>query len=189
VRKGVTAPLTQNQFDALVCFAFNVGNGALLSSTLLRELNKRDYAAAANQFLRWNKAGGHELPGLTRRREAERRLFLATSNGGHGYRCSQCNTNWPSGSDYKQCPFCETDTWPISDADSVLTYAEAEQLLAKHQAQYQAAADLERRLDDAFDGMFCRENGIANPFGLDAVLADVTHNKAPLCECINVFMP
>lgn len=107
----------------------------------------------------------------------------------YGYRCTMCNTNWPSGSDYKECPFCDTDTWPISDADEVLTYAEAKQLIAKHQSDYQAAADLDRRLDVAFNGMFCRDNGIVNPFGEDAVLADVSHNKAPLCECINVFMP
>lgn len=75
VLDAVTVPLTQGQFDALVSFAYNVGTGALRSSTLLRVLNAGDYDAAADQFLRWNRAGGRVLPGLTRRREAERKLF------------------------------------------------------------------------------------------------------------------
>lgn len=78
--EGVTAlvkvPLTSNQFSALVSFAFNVGVSALKSSTLLKKLNRGDLNGAANEFLRWNKAGGKELEGLTKRREAERNLFL-----------------------------------------------------------------------------------------------------------------
>lgn len=66
----------QCQFDALVCFAFNVGTGNLAGSTLLRKLKAGDIAGAADEFLRWDKAGGHVLAGLTRRREAERELFL-----------------------------------------------------------------------------------------------------------------
>lgn len=76
VNKAVKVPLTANQFSALVCFAFNVGIGAFQDSTLLRVLNQSDYAAAANELLRWNKGGGKVLPGLTRRRQAERALFL-----------------------------------------------------------------------------------------------------------------
>jgi len=72
----VTVPLTANQFSALVSFAYNVGGGALSKSTLLRLLNAGDYAAAANQFRRWNLAAGKELPGLVKRRAAERALFL-----------------------------------------------------------------------------------------------------------------
>ena len=72
----VTVPLNDDQFSALVSFVYNVGEGALASSTLLRLLNRRDYQGAAEQFLRWNKAGGAELAGLTRRRRAERALFL-----------------------------------------------------------------------------------------------------------------
>lgn len=74
---SVTVPLSQNQFDALVSFAYNVGLGALRSSTLLRLLNAGDYKGAAAQFKRWNKAGGKELAGLTRRRADEAALFLA----------------------------------------------------------------------------------------------------------------
>ena len=71
----VKVPITLNQFSALVSFAYNVGVGALYDSTLLRKLNKKDYKGAANEFLRWNKAGGKVLPGLTRRRLAEKDLF------------------------------------------------------------------------------------------------------------------
>lgn len=77
VERLVKVPLTQGQFDALVSFAFNLGEGALAQSTLLRLLNAGDYAGAAAQFERWNKAGGRVLPGLVRRRAAERALFEA----------------------------------------------------------------------------------------------------------------
>lgn len=73
----VTVPVNQNQFDALVDFAYNLGVNALKGSTLLRKLNAGDYAGAANEFPKWNKAGGKELAGLTRRREAEKFLFLS----------------------------------------------------------------------------------------------------------------
>lgn len=73
----VTVPLNQNQFDALVDFTYNLGVNALKGSTLLKKLNAGDYAGAANEFTKWNKAGGKELAGLTRRREAEKSLFLS----------------------------------------------------------------------------------------------------------------
>lgn len=80
VQALVKVPLADRQFGALVSFAFNVGVGALAKSTLLRRLNERDFAAAAEQFLVWNKGRKNgvliELPGLTRRRRAERALFL-----------------------------------------------------------------------------------------------------------------
>lgn len=69
--------VNQCQFDALVCFAFNVGTKALDTSTLLKKLTIGDVEGASDEFLRWNKAGGKVLEGLTRRRQAERRLFLA----------------------------------------------------------------------------------------------------------------
>ncbi|WP_263971627.1 lysozyme [Leptolyngbya ohadii] len=72
----VTVPLNDDQFSALVSFTYNVGEGAFAGSTLLRLLNQRDYRGAADQFLRWNLGDGVELPGLTRRRRAERALFL-----------------------------------------------------------------------------------------------------------------
>ena len=77
VSRLVKVGLTQGQFDALVSFTYNLGARSLSISTLLRKLNVGDYAGAADEFLRWNKAGGKVLNGLTRRREAERALFLS----------------------------------------------------------------------------------------------------------------
>lgn len=76
VSRLVKVGVTQGQFDALVSFTYNLGSRSLSTSTLLRKLNAGDYAGAADEFLRWNKAGGKVLNGLTRRREAERDLFL-----------------------------------------------------------------------------------------------------------------
>lgn len=66
---------TQNRFDSLVSFSFNVGLGNLLSSTLLRKHIAGDYDGAAQQFSRWNRAAGKEMKGLTRRRAAEAALY------------------------------------------------------------------------------------------------------------------
>lgn len=76
VRNGVTVPITQNQFDALVSFTFNVGIGGFNRSSVRSNLNNRHFTAAADSLLKWNKAGGKTVKGLTRRREAERELFL-----------------------------------------------------------------------------------------------------------------
>ncbi|MGC0154945.1 lysozyme [Chromobacterium vaccinii] len=77
VSRLATAPVNQNQFDALVSFSYNLGLGNLQSSTLLRLLNAGDYRGAAGQFPLWDKAGGQVLPGLLKRRQAEQALFLA----------------------------------------------------------------------------------------------------------------
>lgn len=77
VNAAAKVPLTQAQFDALVSFTFNLGPGHLRSSTLLRKLNAGDYQGAADQFPAWNKSGGKVLPGLVKRRAAERALFLS----------------------------------------------------------------------------------------------------------------
>ncbi|BEO21356.1 lysozyme (plasmid) [Serratia marcescens] len=76
VNQYVHVPLTQNQFDALVSFVFNLGVGNFRTSTLLKKLNADDDDGAAQEFGRWIHAGGKALPGLVRRREAERALFL-----------------------------------------------------------------------------------------------------------------
>lgn len=80
VLRLVQVPLDDGAFAALVSFAFNCGAANLAASTLLRKLNQGDREGAAEQFLRWNKARRNgvmiELPGLTRRRRAERALFL-----------------------------------------------------------------------------------------------------------------
>lgn len=75
VRKRVTVKLTQPQFDALVSFTFNVGNGAFRKSTLLKRLNAENYADVPTQLMRWVKAGGRTLRGLQNRRRAEGLMF------------------------------------------------------------------------------------------------------------------
>ncbi len=77
VNEKVTVDLSQNQFDALVCFVFNIGGTNFGKSTLLRKLNAGDTLGASLEFLKWNKAGMTELPGLTKRRAAEQSLFLS----------------------------------------------------------------------------------------------------------------
>jgi lysozyme len=79
IKHLVDVMLTQNQFDALASFVFNIGASAFGSSTLLRLLNKWDYAGAAEQFKRWNRGADGPLPGLVIRRAAERDLFLGAA--------------------------------------------------------------------------------------------------------------
>lgn len=78
--KGVLAlikrTLTPNQFAAVVSFAFNLGLGNLGKSTLLRCIAKGNMSDASCEFVKWNKAGGKVVGGLTRRRLAEKALFL-----------------------------------------------------------------------------------------------------------------
>ena len=71
----VKVPLTQGQFDALIDFCFNLGEGRLAASTLLKALNARRYQAACEQLLRWDLSGGEVHQGLRLRREAEARLW------------------------------------------------------------------------------------------------------------------
>lgn len=75
VQSLVKVPLTDNEFDALVAFAYNAGLGSLESSHLLALLNAGDIAGAANEFPRWNHVKGKVVAGLTNRRAAERALF------------------------------------------------------------------------------------------------------------------
>ncbi len=77
VSEALTHPVTQSQFDALVSFSYNLGVGALKKSTLLRLLNQGRTEEAAGEFLKWNRAGGKVLTGLTRRRQKEKELFLS----------------------------------------------------------------------------------------------------------------
>ena len=75
VNQHVKVPLTQNQFDALVSWTFNLGPGNLKSSTMLTKLNEKKYDEVPSQMKRWNKAGGKVLRGLERRRNAEAAMF------------------------------------------------------------------------------------------------------------------
>lgn len=76
VRTYATVPLTQQQFDALVDFAYNCGIGAMRGSTMLRKLNSRDYLGAAEELTKWTRAGGKVMAGLVKRRQAEKAMFL-----------------------------------------------------------------------------------------------------------------
>lgn len=76
INKLVKVVLTQNQFDALVSFVYNVGIAAFTSSTLLKLLNQKEYLAAADQLLRWVFAGKKYSAGLYNRRVDERKQFL-----------------------------------------------------------------------------------------------------------------
>jgi len=68
--------LSQNQFDALVCLAYNIGLGAFSKSTLLKKINAKDFTSASSEFLKWDIANGKKLLGLRKRREREQQLFL-----------------------------------------------------------------------------------------------------------------
>ena len=77
VNSYVQVQLTQKEFDAVVCFTFNVGCNAFKNSTMCKLINEEKYEEAAKEFPRWNKARGKILGGLIRRRKAEMELFLA----------------------------------------------------------------------------------------------------------------
>lgn len=75
VRSLIRVPLSQNQFDALTSFTFNLGGGALQRSTLRRVLNRGEYAQVPHELMRWVRAGGRVLNGLKARRAAEAKLY------------------------------------------------------------------------------------------------------------------
>jgi len=77
VSAAIKRPMTQNQFDAMVSLAFNIGGANFASSTLVKKFNAGDVQGAADQFPRWKNADGKEMKGLVRRRAAERELFLS----------------------------------------------------------------------------------------------------------------
>lgn len=77
IHQMVTAHLSQNEFDALASFIYNIGTGAFADSTMLRLINAGDFVGAANQFDRWVYAGSTKLAGLVTRRNAEEALFRA----------------------------------------------------------------------------------------------------------------
>ncbi|WP_447875874.1 lysozyme [Serratia fonticola] len=77
VNSAIKRPMTQSQFDAMVSLAFNIGGANFASSTLVKKFNAGDVTGAADEFPRWNRANGKVMNGLTRRRNAERELFLS----------------------------------------------------------------------------------------------------------------
>lgn len=72
----ITVPLSQGEYDAYLSFTYNVGVGSFCRSTLVKKLNAQDYLGACAELLRWNKAGGRVLNGLTKRRKAEYDLCM-----------------------------------------------------------------------------------------------------------------
>lgn len=72
----IKMPIGANEYAAFLSLAYNIGPGAFIKSSALRKFNEGDKSGAASAILLWNKAGGKVLPGLVRRREAEKRLFL-----------------------------------------------------------------------------------------------------------------
>lgn len=76
VGRLVKVPISQDQYDALVSFTFNVGEGNFAQSTLLRRLNLGDCFGAGREFPKWNKARGRVLPGLVKRRADEQTKFV-----------------------------------------------------------------------------------------------------------------
>ena len=77
VNAVVHVELTQEEFDALVDFAFNCGCRNLDSSTLMKKLNAGDYDGASHEFIKWDMAAGHHMSGLLKRREAEAAMFIS----------------------------------------------------------------------------------------------------------------
>lgn len=75
VRNAVKVDLTENQFAALVSWVYNIGEGAMKSSTLLKKLNAGDYDSVPSELMRWNKVKGKPVKGLTNRRAAEAGLW------------------------------------------------------------------------------------------------------------------
>ena len=112
VNEVVKVAITQNQFDALVSFTYNVGVGALKTSTLLRLLNSGDYIGAAEQFDRWVFAGQIKLAGLVRRRKAEKDLFSESLKLGKQIKivATALNVRAGAGTKYKAVKVLYKDT-------------------------------------------------------------------------------
>lgn len=79
IKRCVTAPLHQHEYDAYTSLAYNIGAGAFCASTLVRKLNAFDHEGACREILRWDKFKGAPLPGLTKRRQAEYRQCTGQS--------------------------------------------------------------------------------------------------------------
>lgn len=98
VNSVIKVPLNQKEFDAIVSFTYNVGNGALKSSTMLKRINnKEDKILIAKEFLKWTKNDGKVMLGLVRRRLVESLYFLGKSNYLKGF---DCKTTSPKLEDY-----------------------------------------------------------------------------------------
>ena len=88
VRRCVTVPLFQHEFDAYVSLTYNVGSANFCNSTLVKLLNQGQYAQACEQILRWDRAGGRQLRGLTSRRQAERDTCMGSAANAPTYKAA-----------------------------------------------------------------------------------------------------
>lgn len=96
VNRLVTAEINQNQFDALVSFAYNVGVGGFQKSSVLKKVNKGDFAKVPAALALWNKGGGKVLPGLVSRRQREGAMFLKpTVAPEESYMPQAVTASWP----------------------------------------------------------------------------------------------
>jgi len=77
VNSAIKRPMMQNQFDAMVSLAFNIGGSAFAGSTLVKKFNVGDAKGVADEFPKWKNSGGKVVPGLVKRRAAEREVFLS----------------------------------------------------------------------------------------------------------------
>lgn len=118
----VTVPLSQNQFDALVSFVFNVGEGNFAKSTMLKYLNAGDYDGAADQFGMWTKAGGKTMQGLVTRRTAERVQFLTKDTAPVPPQASPGLSNIPA---EQQAPIDHVPVTPAASGNWIATLISA----------------------------------------------------------------
>jgi len=77
VNSAIKRPMTQSQFDAMVSLAFNIGGAAFAGSTLVKKFNAGDVQGTADEFSKWRNSAGKVMPGLVKRRAAEREVFLS----------------------------------------------------------------------------------------------------------------
>ena len=153
VKSQVKIAVNDNEFSALVSLVFNIGEGNFLKSSVLRRLNAGDRAGAANAFQLWNKARDRKtgiiriLPGLTRRRKAERELFLKKSD----LEASEMIIESPDGSesdpDLKTSPGADTGQIDANTKLSILTKMKDMGLQAK---------DAYKGADESFKSLFAR---------------------------------
>lgn len=79
IKQCIKVPLHQWEYDAALQLSYNIGGRAFCNSTVARRFNAQDYIGACDAFLMWNRAGGRVVPGLVKRREAERQLCLGNA--------------------------------------------------------------------------------------------------------------
>lgn len=141
VNAAVKVPITQNQFDALVSLAFNIGTGAIAKASLMRKLNARDYVGAADGFLAWNKVKKQAVKGLTRRRNEERKLFLTPDSAASSIASETPAVSSPTTAtepEKTDSPTVETSP-TVQNADTIVnTGAQASPAVATQDVELQA---------------------------------------------------